>query len=219
MNDERGNALRATCLIHRSAFIVQRSLGEAGVALLTVLMLMVILTVIGIGAVTVTGLGSKITGYGRTGEAAASASESCLSTGVKIIQQTIEEGALSAAFLDNATPAGPVPNGNATTLKQEIMGQSDNNLDAPDTAPNLIITVNNYTVNGDIDRLYRSPKAGSAMQMFNAYEGAGSGAGAGGIDILYRIDCSVTHQATNTNSRITAVYACTANGDSCQRKL
>ncbi len=219
MNDERGDALKTACRDHRSAFRIQRAPEESGVALLTVLMLMVILTVIGIGAIAVTGVGLKITGYGRTGEAASSAAESCLGTGVKVIQQTIEEATVPVAFLDNATPTGPVPNGNAATLTQEIMGQSDNNPDTPETAPNLVITVNNYTVKGDIDRLYRTPKAGSAMQMFNAYEGPGSGAGGGGIDIIYRIDCSVTHQATNTNSRVTAVYACTANGDTCQRKL
>lgn len=196
-----------------------RGQDQQGIALLTVLMLMVILTVIGIGALTVTGLGTKIAGFGRTGEAAASATESCLGTGVKIIQQTIEEAAVPALFLDSASPAGPIPNGNATVLQQEIMGQSDNNPDAADSAPNMVLTINNYTVRGDIDRLYRTPKAGNAMQMFNAYEGSGSGTGAGGIDILYRIDCTVTDQATSANSRISAVYACSANGDTCQRKL
>ncbi len=155
----------------------------------------------------------------RTGEAGASAAESCMGTAVKIIQQTMDQGQLPSAFLSTANPAGPVPSSNQATLFAEIMGQNDNDADAADTAPNLTLTVNNYTVNGDIDRLYAQPKPGSSQQFAAGYEGVAGGAGSGGIDIIYRIDCSATNTATNTKSRITAVYACSVNGESCQRKI
>jgi len=199
--------------------IVGEAASEEGVALLTVMLLLLIMTVIGIAAITVTGLENRMAGYLRTGEAAASAAESCVGTGVNIIQQTLEQHSLPAAFLDNAAPAGPVPNTNSPTLNQEIMGQSDNNSDAPTVAPNTVATVNTFTVRGDIDRLYVKGKSGAGQQMFAGYEGTGAGVVGGGSDFYYRINCLATNVATGTNSRITAVYACTFNGDGCQKKL
>lgn len=194
--------------------------GEEGMAMLTVVLLLMIMTVLGIAAITTTSLENRMAGFTRTGEAAAGSAESCVGTAVNIIQQTIDAGTLPAAFLDNAVPAGPVPNANGPTLQQEIMGQSDNNADTVNSVPpNTVAQVNTYVVNGDIDRLYAAPKAGSAMQFAAGYEGTAGGAAGGGIDILYRIDCAAANVATGTSSRITAVYACTATGESCQKKI
>ncbi|MGH7236189.1 MAG: PilX N-terminal domain-containing pilus assembly protein [Nitrospiraceae bacterium] len=194
--------------------------GEEGLALLTVVLLLMIMTVLGIAAITTTSLENRMAGFTRTGEAAAGSAESCVGTAVNIIQQTIDAGALPAAFLDNAVPAGPVPQANGPTLQQEIMGQSDNNPDAVNSVPpNTVAQVNTYVVNGDIDRLYAAPKAGSAMQFAAGYEGTAAGAAGGGIDIIYRIDCAATNVATGASSRITAVYACLATGESCQKKI
>lgn len=196
-----------------------RLTSERGVALLTVLLLLVILTIIGIVAITVTGVENRMAGYVRTTESGTSAAEACVGTAANIIQQTIDNGALPSAFLDNANPAGPVPAGNKTTVEQEIMGQSDNNADAADTAPNTVATVNTFTVRGDIDRLYVAAKSGGALQFAGGYEGTAGGAAGGGVDIYYRVDCSATNAATNTKSRVTAVYICTSTGESCQRKI
>ena len=196
---------------------------EAGVALLTVLLIMVIMTVIGIAAITVTGLENRMAGFLRTGESAAVAVESCIGTSVNIIQQTMDQGTVPNSFLDNINPPGPVPqaNGNQTILTQEIMGQSDNNPDLPDppATPNTLMTVNGFNIRGDIDRLYAAPKAGGAIQFASGYEGAAGGAAGGGIDIMYRITCVATNPITNTTSRISAVYACTVTGESCQKKI
>ncbi|MGH7207393.1 MAG: pilus assembly PilX family protein [Nitrospiraceae bacterium] len=199
--------------------VIHAAANQKGLALLTVMLLMLIMTVIGIAAITVTGLENRMAGYLRTGEAAASASESCLGTGVNVIQQTIDMGSLPAAFLDNAAPAGPVPQANGPILNTEIMGQSDNNADLPTVAPNMVATVNTFTVRGDIDRLYAKAKAGGSLQFAAGYEGTAGGAAGGGIDLLYRIDCRATNAATGTASRITAIYACTATGESCQKKI
>ncbi len=43
---------------------------QKGVALLTILLLLVVMTIIGIMAITVTGLENRLAGYGRTAEAA-----------------------------------------------------------------------------------------------------------------------------------------------------
>jgi len=222
MRDESKNMLQGSYCKLRFILITHGPsliTGQHGLALLTTILLLVAMTVIGIAAMTVTSLGNKMAGYGRSAEAGASAAEACLGTAVKIIQDTIDAGALPAGYRNDAVPAGPVPAANATTLQSEILGQSDNSSDSADTAPNTVATVNNYVVNGDIDRLYAAPKAGSAQQFGAGYEGTGAGAAAGGIDIFYRIDCTATNAATDTRGRITSVYACTVTGETCQRKI
>ena len=191
--------------------------GECGIALLTVLLLLVAMTIIGIGAMTMSGLGTKLAGFGRTTESGANAAEACIGTAVRIIQDTIDQGTIPSTYLSTASPAGPIPSSNSSTLQSEILGQSDNNGDSAQSAPNLSQTVGGFTVNGDIDRLYAAPKAGGALQFASGYEGTAGGAAGGGVDIIYRIDCVATGTAS-TMSRITAVYACTLAGDTCQRK-
>lgn len=196
---------------------------EQGVAMLTVLLVMLMMTVLGIAAVTVAGLENRMAGFMTSMEGATAAAESCAGAGVNIIQQTIDPyvgaGTLPTAFLSNATPAGPIPQTNATVLNQEIMGQSDNNADIPDgtgAVPNLVQAVGAYTVNGDIDRLYIKGSPGSGMQQFAGYEGTGNSA-VGSSNIFYRIDCVARNTATGTSARVTAVYACTTTGESCQK--
>lgn len=196
---------------------------EAGVAMLTVLLIMLMMTMLGIAAVTVTGLENRMAGFMTSMESAAVAAESCAGIGVNIIQQTIDPyvgaGTLPTAFLSNATPAGPVPQTNATVLNQEIMGQSDNNSDfsfGTGAVPNITQTVGAYTVSGDIDRLYIKGSPGSGMQQFAGYEGTGSSA-VGSSNIFYRVDCIARNTATGSTARVTAVYACTLTGESCQK--
>jgi hypothetical protein len=44
------------------------------------------------------------------------------------------------------------------------------------------------------------------------------GSGAGGVDMVYSVDCVATNTATGMSSRIAAVYSCLLN-DGCTRKL
>ncbi len=197
---------------------------EQGLALMTVLLVMLMMTVLGISALTVTGLENRMAGFMTSMEGATAAAESCAGIGVNIIQQTIDPyvggGTVPIAFLSNATPvAGPVPQTNAALLTQEIMGSSDNNSDYADgtgAVPNLVQTIGSFTVYGDIDRLYIKGSAGSGMQQFAGYEGAGASA-VGSSNIFYRIDCVARNAATGTSARVTAVYACTTTGESCQK--
>lgn len=211
--NRQGSVERDVCLT-----MEQRD-SERGVALVTVMLLLMIMTMVGIMSITVTGVGNRMAWFGRTGESGGSAAEACVQTAVKIIQQTIDDGSLSSAFLDNANPPGPIPSSNSAILQAEIIGASDNNSDSPASAPNTVITVDTFTVRGDIDRLYAVPKAGGSLQFAGGYEGTAGGASGGGVDIYYRIDCTATNAATSTASRITAVYACTATGESCQKKI
>ncbi len=178
------------------------------------LLLLVAVTIVGIAALTVTGMEGRLAGFTRSSEAASTSAESCLDTGMQVVLQTLDVdagGALPAAFKDDQVPAGPVPAGNYNTLNGELLGQDNNNPDTPGGSPNLVLTVNNFTVTGDIDRLYVEPKAGTS-QAFDEPQ-------TGSTDIIYRIDCVSTNAATGTSSRITGVYACTFNADGCMRAL
>jgi Tfp pilus assembly protein PilX len=194
---------------------------DRGMAMLTVMMVLLMLTVLGIAAITVSGLGNTMAGLQRTMEASANAAESCLGTGANVIQQAFlpENGSqIPAALLDSSS--GPVPTTNKTILENELIGNPENNTDQASGVPNLVMpgTIGPYRVVGDIDRLYVKMRAGSGQQQFAAYDGAGVGAGSNGVDAYFRISCLATNTATGTESRVSAIYACSLTGDGCQKQ-
>lgn len=193
---------------------------EQGIAMLTVLLVMMMMTALGIAALTATGLENRMAGSMTSMEAATAAAESCTGIGVNIIQQTLDPdggaGTVPASFLSDAVPAGPVAPTGRGALTTEIMGGSDNNTDSPDGTPNFQLTVGSYTVSGDIDRLYLKPPAGSGMQQFAAYEGTGNSV-VGTAQAYYRVDCVARNSTTGTSARVATVYACTSSGESCQK--
>lgn len=204
---------------------------QQGIAMLSIVMLMLILSVLGIGSLTITGLENRVAGFASSMEASSAAADSCVATGVKVIQQVLDVSnglSVPMTLLDNQVPPGPVPFANKAQLELEINGDPTAAADAPigppfpagitAAVPNLIQTVGSYSVVGDIDRLYRKQRAGSGQQFGAAYDGTGVGAGAGGIDIFYSVDCVATNTATGMSSRITAVYSCLYN-EGCTRKL
>jgi hypothetical protein len=202
--------------------------GQQGVALLTGMLLLMIMTVIGIASITLTGLENRLAGFVRSGEASAVAAESCLQVAVRTIEAGIRYGEIPADFRDNASPPGPVPDANKTTFYSEIAGAVgyENYGDTlPATypgfnigVPNPLTTLNNFTVQGDVDRLQNKQSQGSGGGGIDKYHG-GPGSGSGGLEILYQVKCLAVHAATNTQSRITAVYACKAVEDGCLRKI
>ena len=196
---------------------------EDGIAMLTILMLTVILTVIGIAAITTTTMDLKLAGGERLREGSINTAEACLSTSVQIIQQTLANSAIPASILGLPTPViWQAP------LESEIMGVPgfEQNADTADwqavpaasIAPNAQIVVGGFTVNIDIDRLFARPKPGSSLAFAAGYEGTGAGAAGGGVEVLYRISC-YSFGGLNTFGQVTGVYACVATGESCQRKI
>ena len=188
--------------------------GQDGVALLTVMMIMLILTLLGISALTTTGLENRMAGFTQTGEAAAAASDSCLGVGANLIRQAlipINSAAIPPAFLANAVPPGPVPVANAVILHDEIYGKNGAGVstkNSPDVAtgvPNLVLPVNGFAVNGDIDFLY--------IDHTTATGGATSN--------VYQINCVATNVASGASSSVTAVFACTlvAGSTECSKKF
>jgi Tfp pilus assembly protein PilX len=214
---------------HRQTDVTSSPLrNENGVALLTIMMLVIILTVIGIASISTTSQDLKVAGGERLRATGVNAAEACMSSSVQIIQQTLQNSAVPAALIGSTNPfiaastadLGTAPGKNP--VQAEIMGQSDKNPDTADfnaagTVPNAVISLAGYAVNMDIDRLYARPKPGGSLQFAAGYEGTAGG----GIEILYRIDCYAqnTSGGMQTNSRVTGVYSCVATGESCQRKI
>ncbi|MBS0171716.1 MAG: hypothetical protein JSR62_15310 [Nitrospira sp.] len=190
--------------------------GQQGIALLTVMLMLLILSILGIASITVTSMENRMAGFFRTTEAVVAAADSCEGLAANIIQQTLSPpGVLPAAFV---APAGPVPTANSTILWQEIIGSSplpspaptgtlaENYADSAATSPNFIMTnVPGFTVNGDIDRLYAHPKSGQ-------------GTGVTATEFVYRITCTATNATTGSSSTVTSVYGC-LDGDTCVKKV
>ena len=170
-----------------------------------VMVLTLMVGALGVAALTMTGLENSMAGAMRMVEEGTDAAESCIGMGVKVIQQSIGDGVIPAQLI---APAGPVPATNAVLLGQEINFTAN----SPDVAwgagavPNIVMNVNNYTVNGDIDKQFVKIRAGS-----------GSDGQAATTDIFYRVDCQAVNAATGTTSRVIAVYQClrAGNGDTC----
>lgn len=184
---------------------------QRGIALLTVMLMLLILSILGIASITVTSMENRMAGFFRTTEAVVAAADSCEGLGVNIIQQTYSgPGILPATFV---APTGPVPAANATILLYEIKGSSplpspaptgtlaENYADSAATDPNFVMTnLPGFAVNGDIDRLYSHQKAGTPAP-----------------EIVYRITCIATNAATGSSSTVTSVYGCLF-GDTCVKK-
>ncbi len=197
---------------------------ERGFALFGVFLTILMMTALGIAAMTMTGLENRMAGFANTTDAAAAAAESCIGTGVNVIVQTLQERQVPLSYIG---PAAVVPanaeGAIAPTLTQEIMGQANSNADVPigaGASPDIQMTAGPFAVVGDIDRLYFKNKVGGSIQFAAGYEGAAQGAAGGGGEAIYQIDCTATLAATGATSRIQAVYACvSAGGESCQRKI
>ena len=203
---------------------------QQGITMISVVMLMLMLTVLGIGAMTITGIENRVAGFASSMEASSAAADACIATGVKVIKQVLDVSnglSVPTALLNNQIPPGPVPSTNKTQLEDEINGDpvpADTPIGPPFPAgitaavPNLVQTVGAYSVVGDIDFLYRKPRSGMGQQFGGAYDGTAVGPGAGGMDMTYSVDCVATNTATGMSSRIAAVYACLYN-EGCVRKL
>jgi len=208
---------------------------EEGVARLTVLMLSIILTVIGMAAITTTSLDLWMAGGERVRESAVASEEACLSSGVALIQQVLENAAMPAQFMvAGANPSFPgTPFGMvlpSNTLVDEIMGHFEGTANAdPDTAdpatpldprysPNAVFYLPTraapvYTVNMDIDRLYKRHVVGGPAEFAEGIN----------IEILYRVTCYAMVNAGTASQQtvgsLSAVYVCYMRGpDRCQRQ-
>lgn len=200
---------------------------QQGIALLTVMLLLLILTILGIASITVTSMENRMAGFFRSTEAVVAAADSCEGFATNIIQQTLSPpGVLPTSFVapPNAPASDnfPILDSNKDTLYAEIYGYdlpspaapntpaynfTDSASAGPNFSPNFVMTnLPGFTVNGDIDLLYTHVKAG---------QGAGSSAS---VEKVYRITCVANNPATGSSSTVISVYGC-LDGDTCVKKI
>lgn len=182
---------------------------EQGVALLVVMVILIMLTALGIAAITMTSMENTSAGYTRTNEAGVQAAEACVHTGAQVIQQVLNLGSIPATL---ALPAGPVVN--TAALQPEILLLNTNNPDlaiGAGATPNLqmnVPTVNPaYLVTGDIDKDFRKQ--------------TGSGEfGKATIETFFTINCFAQNIATGSVTNVRGEYYCyTGEGDQgCKRQ-
>lgn len=182
--------------------------GERGVSLITVMMVLFIMTLMGISILAITGFERQIASSVSSSEASTDAAEACMSTGANVLQQSLQAHVVPASLRADAVPPGPVPVANLAVLNGEIMndgGSPDFPIGAG-SAPNLAMTVGNYQVFGDIDRLYFKC----------AGDNCDPGSGEMRVDIFYQITCVAQNLATGITSQVGALYACNNPGSFCQ---
>ena len=168
--------------------------GEEGIALITTLVILLIMTVLGLGAVATTALENRIAGFQQTIESSNSAAEACVETSANIIKQTLAAGVVPPAFY--ATANDPVPSLAAPTLASEISSMTPNDPDSTygigAAGPDYSQQINGFNVVGDIDHLYKNLMAGTSDTY--AY--------------VYRLDCRATLPTVGSESHVVAIYAC-----------
>src|SRR5437879_11520901 len=139
--------------------------------MLTVLMLTLILTVIGLAAITSTSLDIKMAGGERVRESSVNAAEACMSSGVQIIQQTLANGAIPATLTGaGANPSITLPLGTApgqNPLEAEIMEIGRASCRGGEqtvvVAGYGVMKISNYTEHIDIDALSARPRSGYSV--------------------------------------------------------
>jgi Tfp pilus assembly protein PilX len=184
---------------------------ERGAALMIVMMVMLMTGVLGVAALTMTGLGNSMAGNLRLVEEGTQAAESCVGTAIRVIKLVMEDPDMDGSAAIVLAPQGPVPALNKTVLRNEINGGARNNSDVAvgaGNAPNLVMNVNGYMINGDIDNLYAKPRPGYAPDE----------AGQVPSDIFFRVDCTAANAATGATSRVIAVFACFLKEDGCKKQ-
>lgn len=190
----------------------QFAIDEQGTSFMTVMLLILIIGALGVAALTMTGMENSMAGAIRMVEEGTDAAEACVGTAVRAIRLTMDDPQMTGPAAALLAPQGPVPASNQSVFTQEINGTLRNHSDVAvgaGNAPNLVMNVNGYVVNGDIDFLYSKRRTGSdfADQDHPAY------------DQYYRVDCLAANAATGATSRVIVTFDClNTTGEGCMKR-
>lgn len=180
---------------------------QRGAILITMLLLMVIVTLLGVIAINTSTIDIQITGHSKRAALALQGAEAGIDLSIPIIESTLSMGQLSTStamvsttitfptFPDGSVPTAGLNTTSAPNLGTEITGGANypNDNDSPTLNTDLSITnLNGVGVNVDIDRFYSYALPGGSIEFAAGYEGVGAGAGGGGVGILYGIDSQGT---------------------------
>ncbi len=179
---------------------------------MTVMLLMLIIGALGVAALTMTGMENSMAGAIRMVEEGTDAAEACVGSAVRAIRLTIDDPQMTGPAAALIAPQGPVPAANQAVFTQEINGTLRNNADVAvgaGNAPNLVMNLNGYVVNGDIDFLYSKRRTGSDFADPDKPT----------YDQYYRVDCLAANAATGATSRVIVTFDClNTTGEGCVKR-
>jgi len=187
---------------------------QSGAALVIAVLILLVLTVIGIFAITTSMFETKIAGFEREFKEAFYTADSGEPIGIDVIKKVIHYVPTSPSNLSTLS-ADPLWN---NILKDNLFNNNEiftdgRNTDDPISAPNILATGQQIgfpsssptRLRADIDRLSSYQITGGAQQFAAGYEGIGSGGG-GSVGIIYEIDSVGRYTHTNAQSEIEAGY-------------
>jgi len=158
---------------------------QRGFVLVMVLGLMVIMTLLGIMVIDFSTIDLQITGNQKQAAIAVEGADAGLDLSIPVIEGTLQGGVLDAAAI---TDLGVVTAVDTTDLEDEINGAKSLDADTAAASPDLTMDdLGGVTVQVDIDRMISDVLPGGAMDFASGYEGIGSGASGGGVQVLYRV--------------------------------
>jgi Na+-transporting methylmalonyl-CoA/oxaloacetate decarboxylase gamma subunit len=205
-----------TMNIMRKNIRIFRSHAQHGAALVIAILILLVLTVIGIYAVSTSTFETKISGFEREFKEAFYTADSGEPIGIALTKTIIH-------YVPSAVGDLPAPWNNASLIDDADLFVAGGaleiytdvrNADTPDTNPpdinskgagNNLGLPNDVQLRVDIDRLSSYQMPGGATEYGSGYEGIGQGGG-GEVAIIYAIDSVGRYTYTNAASGIEAGY-------------
>ncbi len=157
---------------------------DTGYVLITVMLLLLLLTVIGLAALGTSSIENMLSGNMRLRERNTSKADAGIEVSTAVINHSVRT--------QNITGFTAVVND--TSLPTELRTKPFDPTDSTETNPDVIMNVDGQAVNVDIDKMYVKRIGGTAIEFASGSEGAGK-SGASNFYSFYRINSEGTGAA------------------------
>jgi len=174
---------------------------EQGFVLVVALLALLVVTVLGVLALSTSTTEVMVAGNARLQEINFSGAESGLDVTDPAIRCVVYNQPTTAAECQSRCPNyAPMINDCITLASELRIGPAfDPDTCMTNTDLQLLNFGGNMNVTVDIDRMAAGPAAGSSIEFASGYEGIGMGGGSGGIEVYYRVN-SVGRDTANLGS-------------------
>ena len=186
---------------------------QQGAALVIAIMILLILTVLGIYAITTSTLETKIAGSERELKTAFYAADAGQPIGINVIKAIIQYVPTSPSALPAPWDAIVQDGLDGFITNNEIFTDIRNTTDTPTNQPDVIVNRTDLGLTAavpigvtiDIDRITSYQLSGGATEYGSGYEGIGQGGG-GDVGVIYALDSLGRYTFSNTASELEAGY-------------
>lgn len=158
---------------------------QRGAVLLVTMMILLVLTVMGLAAISTTTSELRIAGNAKIQSMVFYGADGGSRSYEPILKSIINNRAIPLPPLGTPVQDSNLPN---ELLGIPVSPPNDGVSDSPTAFPDIGMTAGNITVGVDIDRIQERFLAGGASEFAGGYEGVGASASSGGIGIYYAMD-------------------------------